>query len=146
MICSLFGLWTSCGSVVEHCVSRKLAQRLWVQFPRNTHTDNKRIARMHCKLLWIKASAKCINVNVNEFNSLTQWISLSKTGERLSMRNDFNFGQFETDNLNNCVKVTWTTSVHFFQPFFKLESFSPHSLLLHEEQQSRQKSKKVIQV
>ncbi len=29
------------------------AQRLWVQFPGNTY-----------KSLWIKASAKCINVNV----------------------------------------------------------------------------------
>ncbi len=29
-----------------------------------THTDNKWITWMHCKLLWIKASAKCINVNV----------------------------------------------------------------------------------
>ncbi len=41
------------------------AQRLWVQFPGNTHTDNKCITWMHCKSLWIKASAKCINVNVN---------------------------------------------------------------------------------
>ncbi len=26
------------------------------------HTDNTRIARMHCNSLWIKESAKCINV------------------------------------------------------------------------------------
>ncbi len=29
-------------------------------------TDKKCIALMHCKLLWIKASAKCVNVNVND--------------------------------------------------------------------------------
>ncbi len=28
------------------------------------YTDQKRIAGMHCKSLWIKVSAKCINVNV----------------------------------------------------------------------------------
>ncbi len=37
------------------------AQRLWVRFPGNTHTDKTCIARMHCKSLWIKVSAKCIN-------------------------------------------------------------------------------------
>ncbi len=41
-----------------------LRKRLWVQFPGNTHTDKRtRIAWMHCKSLWIKASAECINVN-----------------------------------------------------------------------------------
>ncbi len=29
------------------------------------HSDKTCIAWMHCKSLWIKASAKCINVNVN---------------------------------------------------------------------------------
>ncbi len=47
------------------------AQRLWVQFPGITHTDfthtEKCIAWMHCKSLWIKVSAKCINVNVMSF-------------------------------------------------------------------------------
>ncbi len=43
----------SCGSVVEHCVSS--SKRWWVQFPGNTHTDNKCISWMHCKSLWIKA-------------------------------------------------------------------------------------------
>ncbi len=28
------------------------------------YTDQKRQAGMHCKSLWIKVSAKCINVNV----------------------------------------------------------------------------------
>ncbi len=50
------------ASVLSPC--RPLAQRSWVQFPVNTYTDNKCIAWMHCKSLWIKASAKCINVNV----------------------------------------------------------------------------------
>ncbi len=48
--------------MVELCVSS--AKRLWVQFPGNTHTDKKMYSLMHCKSLWIKASAKCINVNV----------------------------------------------------------------------------------
>ncbi len=42
-------------------------KRLWVRFPGNTHTDKKYIAWMHCKSLWIKASAKCINVSVNMY-------------------------------------------------------------------------------
>ncbi len=29
---------------------------------------------MHCKSLWIKASAKCINVNVNVIWTSSQWI------------------------------------------------------------------------
>ncbi len=43
---------------------------LWVHHlryivPGNTHTDKKkRIAWMHCKPLWIKASAKCVNVHL----------------------------------------------------------------------------------
>ncbi len=40
------------------------AQRLWVQFPGNTHADKTFITWMYCKSLWIKASAKCININV----------------------------------------------------------------------------------
>ncbi len=48
---------TSCGSVVEHCVSGFNSQ--------GTHIFKTCIAWMHCKSLWIKASAKCVNVNVN---------------------------------------------------------------------------------
>ncbi len=42
-------------------------KRLWVQFP-GTHIliKEKCTAWMHSKSLWIKASAKCINVNVLE--------------------------------------------------------------------------------
>ncbi len=40
-------------------------QRLWVQFPGNTYWQYKCIAWMHCKSLWIKASAKCINVRMS---------------------------------------------------------------------------------
>ncbi len=43
----------ACGSVVEHCVS---TAKVVGSIPRE-HT--------HCKSLWIKASAKYINVNVN---------------------------------------------------------------------------------
>ncbi len=50
----------SCGLVVEHCVSSANGCGINSQ---GTHTDKKCIAWMHCKLLWIKASAKCINVN-----------------------------------------------------------------------------------
>ncbi len=47
---------------------------LWVQFPGNTHTDKKKcITRMHCKSLWIKVSAKCINVNVNRVQMGCCW-------------------------------------------------------------------------
>ncbi len=37
---------------------------LWVQFPGKTHADKTFITWMYCKSLWIKASAKCIHVNV----------------------------------------------------------------------------------
>ncbi len=51
-----------CGSVVEHCVSRANGCGFISQ---GTHILIKRyIAWMHCKSLWIKASAKCININV----------------------------------------------------------------------------------
>ncbi len=49
----------SCGSVVEHCVS---STKVVGSIPReHSNTDN---VYPKCKLLWIKASAKCINVNV----------------------------------------------------------------------------------
>ncbi len=51
----------SCGSVVEHCVSSAKGCGFNSQ---ETHTDEQCIAWMHCKSLWIKASAKCIHVNV----------------------------------------------------------------------------------
>ncbi len=46
-----------CGSVVEHCVVGLI--------PREHILTKKCIAWIHCKSLWIKASAKCIHVNVN---------------------------------------------------------------------------------
>ncbi len=50
----------SCGSVVEHCVSSTKGS-----IPKE-HTYKTCITWMHCKSLWIKASAKCINVNVKQ--------------------------------------------------------------------------------
>ncbi len=47
----------SCGSVVEHCVSSAKCRGFNSQ---GTHILRKEcIAWMHCKSLWIKASAKC---------------------------------------------------------------------------------------
>ncbi len=46
----------SCGSVVEHCVVGLI--------PREHILTKNCIAWIHCKSLWIKASAKCIHVNV----------------------------------------------------------------------------------
>ncbi len=51
----------SCGSVVELCVSSTKGCGFNSQ---GTHIVTKNIAWMHCKSLWIKASAKCVNVNV----------------------------------------------------------------------------------
>ncbi len=42
--------------MVEHCVSSAKGYGFDSQ---EAHTDS-----MHCKSLWIKASVKCINVNV----------------------------------------------------------------------------------
>ncbi len=48
---------------LEHCVS---SAKVVGSIPReHTYWQYKCIAWMHCKSLWIKASAKCINVNVN---------------------------------------------------------------------------------
>ncbi len=50
----------SCGSVVEHCVSSAKGCGFISQ---ETHILTKNcIDLMHCKSLWIKASAKCVNV------------------------------------------------------------------------------------
>ncbi len=47
----------SCGSVVEHYVSSAKG--------RGFNSQGTHILKMYtCKSLWIKASAKCINVNV----------------------------------------------------------------------------------
>ncbi len=60
----------SCGSVVEHCVSS--AKVVGSISREHTYCQKKCITWMYCKSLWIKASAKCIhlNVNVNECNRL----------------------------------------------------------------------------
>ncbi len=41
------------------------AQKVVGSIPREHTLIKKCISWMHCKSLWIKASAKCINVNVN---------------------------------------------------------------------------------
>ncbi len=56
--------WCSCGSVVEHCISSAKGRGFNSQ---GTHILKKCIARMHCKSLWIKASAKCININIYKY-------------------------------------------------------------------------------
>ncbi len=50
--------------MVEHCVNSAKGYG----FDSQEHTDNTCITRMHCKSLWIKASAKCVNVNVILWN------------------------------------------------------------------------------
>ncbi len=69
----------SCGSVVEHCVSSAKV----VGSILREHTYKTCITRMHCKLLWIKASAKCINVNnlFPQFDSTKTWPRFSKMRE-----------------------------------------------------------------
>ncbi len=52
----------SCGSVVEHCV--RSAKDCGFNSQGTHILEKKCIAGMQCKLLWIKASAKCINVNI----------------------------------------------------------------------------------
>ncbi len=57
LLVTLF-LWLSSRALHLQC------KRLCVQFTGNTHTDKRCIAWMLCKSLWIKVSAKFINVNV----------------------------------------------------------------------------------
>ncbi len=60
----------SCGSVVEHCVS---SAKVVGSIPReHMYWQKKSITWMHCKSLWIKASAKCINVNLHSYLSSVQ--------------------------------------------------------------------------
>ncbi len=60
-----YWIMCSCGSVVEHCVSS--AKVVGLILREHMYWQYKCIAWMHCKSLWIKASAKCINVNVISF-------------------------------------------------------------------------------
>ncbi len=60
-------LWLSGRALRQQC------KRLWVQFPGNTYWQ-KCTAWIHCKSLWIKASAKCINVSViTQFGVAWRW-------------------------------------------------------------------------
>ncbi len=54
---------------LEHCVS---SAKVVGSIPReHIYWQNKKcLTLMHCKSLWIKASAKCINVNVNMHEKL----------------------------------------------------------------------------
>ncbi len=52
----------SCVSVVEHCVSS--AKGCGFNSQGTRILTKKIMAWLHCKSLWIKVSAKCINVNV----------------------------------------------------------------------------------
>ncbi len=62
------GYYCTCGSVVGHCVSSAKGCGF---NSKGTHTDKKCISCMHFKSLWLKASAKCIHVNVNVFDMYT---------------------------------------------------------------------------
>ncbi len=69
----------SCSSVVEHCVSSAKGHGFNSQGTHMKHTDKKCIAWIHCKSLWIKASAKCINVKWTDTlcKKMTHLITLS---------------------------------------------------------------------
>ncbi len=49
---------------------------------------------MHCKSLWIKASAKCINVNVNNNNQLL-WCLLIQEQKKKKKKEINNFYSFK---------------------------------------------------
>ncbi len=73
--------YCSCGSVVEHCVS---SAKVVGSIPReHIYWQYKGITWMHCKSLWIKASAKCINVyyEINTIKKTTlsrqEWVFCS---------------------------------------------------------------------
>ncbi len=48
------------------------------------YSDKTCIAWMHCKSLWIKESAKCINVNVNIYNTFTSFFFYQRVQEKQS--------------------------------------------------------------
>ncbi len=63
---------SSCGSVIEHCVSSKKGCGFNSQ---ETHKLTKKfIIWLHCKSLWIIASAKCIHLNVHLFALKRSWL------------------------------------------------------------------------
>ncbi len=84
---------------LEHCVSSAK-----VQFPGSTHTDNTCITWMHCKSLWIKASAKCINVNVQPlmWQNHIHYISVGGSGKLSAIKRNMNGGihSWESDSLS----------------------------------------------
>ncbi len=65
----------SCGSVVEHCVSS--ANGCGFDSQRTRTLTQTCITWMHCESLWIKASAKCIKINVM-MSVFFCWIKMEK--------------------------------------------------------------------
>ncbi len=66
-----------CFPVVEHWVSSAKGCGFNSQ---GTHIQIKKcIARMYCKSLWIKASAKCINVNMYISSHMSQYFIHNRT-------------------------------------------------------------------
>ncbi len=59
---------------------------------------------MHCKSLWIKASAKCINVNVNHIELFFHSLLLSLSGQYTNLRKNGRPGEypcFFSSNVNS---------------------------------------------
>ncbi len=106
-------------------------KRLWVQFPGNTHTDKKCIAWMHCKSLWIKASAKCINVNKRIVVgclycfikllccNITSWIGESS----MNLLQNFSF-YAQRENQSHGFETTWAWAT-LSECSFILKPFDP---------------------
>ncbi len=95
-------LQCSCGSVIKHCISRAKGCGFNSQ---GTHILTKHLKPKctHCKLLWIKVSAICINVNVTK-NPISSFSTL------------YSYVNFNFENI-------WVNTM-------KLAKTRPHSLLL----------------
>ncbi len=89
-------LWLIVAQWLEHCVS---SAKVVGSIPReHTYWQYKCIAWMHCKSLWIKASAKCINVNENCQEKLIQEFGWTSQGM------DWDWGQVIKSTTHRRVK------------------------------------------
>ncbi len=115
----------SCGSVVEHCVSNAKGCGFNSQ---GTHilTKNKKcISWLHCKSLWIKASAKCINVN--EYTNPHRSEVYSPTFDIfINSPNSATFCVIlKTPFYTWCLFVTWTVTYRIWPAVKSASIFKP---------------------
>ncbi len=105
-----YGYVCSCGSVVEHCVSR--AKDCGFN-SHGTHIWTKKcIAWMHCKLLWIKASDKCQNY---WFLLLHHFLINGSSAVNGCRHNESPNSWYKHHNNPQVIHTMWSEKLHVFK-------------------------------